>query len=307
MKVRVVVCLIASVLVLPGCGGRKTVRHESRALVRMEAPWSGGGIDGRLYVTPRVRLFTNLSSRSLRTRLPIVLEHTISGFARFWPGPLPDVELEVVVYDSFDQWRQAVEARFGVEPGEGLARGAATARGVSLLHDIGEEATLRLAAHEVWHAYAQRVLVRPLPIPIDEAIACAAEGMRWDAAAPTLSFVSNPAREAHLRRLIDEGRLGTLASHMNQLPHDLSADAALLDDYYARAWCLGLMLLDSHEVAIERGVKRLIAEARVGRQSLDAPASGAALLEQLGAGYFERHPQDLEDLWQRTARRFARL
>lgn len=297
------VCTAA--LAMAACGGRESVRHASHSLVRFESGWSGGGVDGRLYVTPRVRLFTNVSSRSLRMRLPIALEHTISGFSRFWPGALPDVELEVVVYDTFDQWRQAVEDRFGVQPGEGLGRGAATSRGVSLLHDIGEEATLRLAAHEVWHAYAQRVLVRPLPVPIDEAIACAVEGMRWEHAAPTLSFVSNPARAAHLRRLIAEGRLGTLAGHMGEGPHELSDDAALLNDYYARAWCLGVMLLDFSDVAMDRGVERLIAEARVGRQAIDAPVSGEALLEQLGFGYFERRPEDLEDLWRRTARRLA--
>ncbi|KAA0215154.1 MAG: hypothetical protein DYG94_09810 [Leptolyngbya sp. PLA3] len=297
-------CIVSALLAMQGCG-RGSVRHASDALVRFESPWSGGGVSGRLYVTPRVRLFTNISSRSLRTRLPLVLEYTISGFSRFWPGPLPDVELEVVVYDSLESWRGAVHDRFGVEPGEGLERGAATARGVSLLHDIGEDATLILAAHEVWHAYAQRVLVHPLPVALDEAIACAAEGMRWEGAAPTLSYTSNPARAAHLRRLIDERRLGTLAMHMEHGPVELSGDAALLDDYYARAWCLGIMLLDSDQVAVERGLKRLIADARVGQRTVEATGSGREMLEQLGSRYFERHPEDMEDLWQRTARRLA--
>ncbi|MCL4222329.1 MAG: hypothetical protein KJZ65_13270 [Phycisphaerales bacterium] len=305
MRARALACVCTAALALVACRGRDSLRHVSHSLVRFESGWSGGGVDGRLYVTPRVRLFTNVSSRSLRTRLPIVLEHTISGFSRFWPGPPPDVEIEVVVYDSFEQWRQAVEVRFGVQPGEGLGRGAATSRGVSLLHDIGEEGTLRLAAHEVWHAYAQRVLVRPLPVAIDEAIACAVEGMRWEAAVPTLSYGSNPARAVHLRRLLEEGRLGTLAAHMGDGPHEMSDDAARLDDYYARAWCLGVMLLDSNDVRLDHGFERLVTDARMGRRSLEGAGSGGALLEQLGVRYFEQRPEDLEILWQRTAHRLA--
>ena len=127
----------------------------------------------------------------------------------------------------------------------------------------------------------------------------------WEGAAPTLSYTSNPARAAHLRRLIDERRLGTLAMHMEHGPVELSGDAALLDDYYARAWCLGIMLLDSDQVAVERGLKRLIADARVGQRTVEATGSGREMLEQLGSRYFERHPEDMEDLWQRTARRLA--
>lgn len=304
MRRRALACTVVVVSALAGCGGRETVRHGSDSLIRLEGPWSGGGVEGRVYITPRVRLFTNVSSRSLRTRLPVVLEYTISGFARFWPeGNLPDVELEVVAYDAHDEWRSAVEKRFGFEPGEGLDRGAVTAHGVSLLHDIGEDLTLRLAAHEVWHGYAQRVLVRPLPVGIDEAIACAVEGM---ADSLTPSYRNNMYRRMQLQMFLGSGSgLGTLADHLGSSPHDVAGDAYEFDAYYARAWCLGMMLLDSDDLMIERGIKRLIADSRVGKRTIDASGSGEEILEQLGSRYFERRPEELEDLWQRTAGRLT--
>lgn len=304
MKHCALACTLVVVSALFGCGGRESVRYASGSLVRMEGPWSDGGVDGRVYVTPRVRLFTNVSSRSLRTRLPVVLEYTISGFARFWPeGNLPDVELEVVVYESYEEWREAVKRRFGFEPGEGLGRGAATAGGISLLHDIGEGLTLVLAAHEVWHGYAQRVLVRPLPVGIDEAIACAVEGM-FLPDLPTPVYRDNPWRATQFWEFLASGEeLGTLADHLGSRPHDFAHDTVAFDAYYARAWCLGMMLFDSGDLMLERGVRQLIADSRVGKRTIDASGSGEEILEQLGTRYFERRPEELEDLWQRTAQR----
>ncbi|GAB4383801.1 MAG: hypothetical protein Kow0022_04530 [Phycisphaerales bacterium] len=268
--------------------------------------WSAGGSNGVVMRTPRIRIFTNVPPGVLRSRLPATLEYTLAGIDRFWPGhPDPEPELEAVVYASLSEWRQAVARRFGIEPGEGLNYGAATSRGIALLHDIGPDGTLRLAAHEIWHAYAQRVLQSPLPTAMDEAIACYVEGLRWepDADGPMLSPASNPIRRQHLALLASRGRLGSLAEHLAADPHDLAHSAAGLDDYYARAWNLGLLLLDSGDVGLKKGVQRLLEDARTGTLDSAAHVAGGEMLAWLSERYFNRSPAEMEEIWLRSAMR----
>ena len=281
---------------------------RTSGIVLSEETWSAGGPEGVVMRTPRVRLFTNLPSGELRRRLPATLEYTLAGIDRFWPGsPNPEPELEAVVYSTLAEWRLAVVRRFGVEPGEGLDHGAATSRGVSLLHDIGPDATLRLAAHEIWHAYAQRTLRSTLPTAIDEAIACYVEGMRWEVGAPgpTLSADSNPIRRRHLASLVERGEMGSLAEHLAADPDDLAESARGLDDYYARAWNLGQMLLDAGDAGLKRGVQRLLKDAQAGAPAFGLHADGDDLLAWLCERYFDRTPAEMEETWLRTAGRLV--
>lgn len=278
------------------------------ALVRSEQRWSAGGAGGRVLRTPRVRLFTTLEDGPLLERLPVTLEHTITGFGRFWPdAPELDHSLDVIVYASVEQWRRAVRDRFAIEPGRALDSGAATSGGVSLLHDIGDELTLRLAAHELWHAYKQTTIGRGFPTAIDEAIACYVEGMRWDGAsmAPVLSPWSNPVRQRRLRALVRDGRLGSLAEHLAGNPHELVDSAEQLDDYYARAWALGLTLLASDDVQLREGVARMLGDARRGVHLRGMLQSEPDSWDDLCGRYFQQRLEELDIKWRIVAHRLA--
>lgn len=309
MRVRLALALPALTLVLSGCGGRTILpTAQPTSLVVSQGRWSAGGAQGVAIRTPRVRLFTNVENQEMRDKLPIVLEHTIAGFERFWPDcPDPDPELEVVVYADIDQWRVAVKRRFGIETGDGFRYGAGTLGGVSLLHDIGLDWTLRLAAHEIWHAYGQRVLKTPLPVAIDEALSCYAEGMRWEqgAEAPALAPRNSPMRRMNLGALVAGGGLGMLADHFADSPHDLINTMFGMDHYYARGWCLSIMLLDSGDAMLKSGVARLLEDARRGTPAWTPGAPGEIQFDQLCEHYFERTPEEMEALWQKTAQSIA--
>lgn len=303
---RVLKCgTVAATMAVVGCGGRTFVPIErSNALIISQGRWSAGGAQGVAIRTPRVRLFTNVQNVELRDKLPIVLEHSISGFDRFWPNcPDPDPELEVVVYAEFEQWRAAVKKRIGIDAGIGLRYGAGTSGGVSLLHDIELDWTLRLAAHEIWHGYGQRVLKTPLPVAIDEALSCYAEGMRWEAgaAAPALVPRNSPTRSMNISALFRADMLGSLSDHFATSPHDYVDTMSGMDHYYARAWCLSIMLLDSGDATLKRGVARLLEDARRGTPAWTPGAPGHIQFDQLCEHYFERSPEEMEAIWQKTA------
>jgi len=192
-----------------------------------------------------VRLIAPSASVVFRAQLLRVLEASTRRFATQIPGG-PEPVIEVHLYESESAWREAVAARLpaGMHLGRGMRRGALTIGGVSYLFDIGGHDALRLAAHEAWHAWAQRGLHDRLPLWLDEALATRAEGLYLPPGGGNLIFDpgANPTRRSHLRRLIDSGRLGSLADYLHSDPARLTDSAHALNEYYARAWVFGLLL-----------------------------------------------------------------
>lgn len=223
---------------------------ERRANAPPKAPTPPVAVSGEMVIeTAHVRLVTTLPDNELRRDLPALLDQSVASFIALSPL-VPEPVIEVRFYTSEAAWREAVQAharkRLGrpLSLGSGLSRAAVTIEGTSFLFDIGGRDALRLAAHEAWHAYAYRAFDHKLPLWLDEALACRAEGFYWDTGTQTamLRPAANPTRRAQLRRLLDAGRLGSLEEHLRMDPGKLTNDRRALDDYYARAWLLGLTL-----------------------------------------------------------------
>lgn len=238
--------LVIVAAALAACAARRDSAPPS-----VESPPAVAGIES-VIETPHVRLVTTLGEGDLRRDLAPLLEQCVASFIAMTPGGREPV-IEVRFFDTESAWRGAVQAharrRLGrtLPLGSGLSRAAVTIEGTSFLFDIGGADALRLAAHEAWHAYAYRALESPLPLWLDEALACRAEGFYWDTTAQTaiLRASANPTRRAHVRRLLDAGRLGSLEDHLRADPTKLTDSRRALDDYYARAWILGVVLDDA--------------------------------------------------------------
>ncbi|MBX3323634.1 MAG: hypothetical protein KF757_11650 [Phycisphaeraceae bacterium] len=295
---------LGTTIASPGCASlRPATPLPTSTLTTTQSPWTYQGRPGVAISTPRVQLFTTLPPGLLRDRLPIVLEHTISSFDRLYiTPPVLTHRVEVVVFHDVALWRTALSQRFGVSYALDLDRGAATSRGVSLLHDVGTADTLRLAAHEVWHAHAQLVLRRQLPTAIDEAIACWAEGISWDEsiALPVRRARDNPARKHHLRNLLQSDHLGSLHDHLAQQPERLTSSPAAMDAYYTRAWVLGLLLIESGDAHLHNSLATLIAESHKHQ-----PPSGQPPTPITSSLWWEtnfgRSLTEIDNLWQQFA------
>lgn len=211
--------------------------------------------------------------------------------------------IEVYAFETEGAWTRAVQD-FAVQRtgqplplGSGLTRAAVTIDGVSFIYDIGGPDALRLAAHEAWHAFSYQAFESRLPIWLEEALACRAEGLYWEHRAnrPLLRATANPSRRQRLGDIMEGGRLGSLATHLRQNPTDLTSDGRVIDDYYARAWVLGVLLEDP-------GLARLLADAldRAARGRLPA-TSGSSVSDILGVEVSE-----LDRQWRQTARDLTR-
>jgi hypothetical protein len=247
--------------------------------------------------TEHVRLYAPSASGQMRGDLLRVLDTSTRRFVALIPGG-PEPVIEVYLFESEAAWRTAVSARLpaGVHLGRGMSRGAVTIGGASYLFDIGGHDALRLAAHEAWHAWVQRALHSRLPLWLDEAFATRAEGLYLPPGEgePIFDARANPTRRTHLRRLLASGRLGSLEDHLGSDPAQLTDSVRALDDYYARAWVLGL-LLEASDLAprVSEGLEWGVFGTLTG--GVDAP-----LVAVLGVT-----ADDLDSRWKRLAYELA--
>ena len=105
-----------------------------------------------------------------------------------------------------------------------------------------------ICAHEGWHQYAHSTFAGPMPVWLDEGVACVMEGFKWDEQFPDHPrFLpwANIERFDQLRRAASSGSLMPIHSLVTLRPQDLinrgaqsgsSEPAALV--YYAQVWAL---------------------------------------------------------------------
>lgn len=256
--------------VSPGVlGGADPVRF-----VAVREPWSFHGNDGWRLTTPSIELHTTVTDRRLLHRLPPFLELAHAHRANAVTPLLPSSEpLRTFVLASRPQWESMTRSllRDKARPYLRIERGGYAVNGVGVFYDLGQRDTFVMAAHEGWHQYVQSAFADPLPVWLDEGLACYFEGFRWRADEPdTPEFLPwmNPQRFDQLRAAASAGRLVPLEELLVSRPQDLldtdrGGDAALT--YYAQCWALVHFLIESDAGARRPGLERLLRDAQAGR------------------------------------------
>ena len=82
-----------------------------------------------------------------------------------------------------------------------------------------------IAAHEGWHQYTQTTFQNPLPVWLEEGLACYMEGFGWNregTGTPTFNAWKNPERFDALARAYRENRLQPLDSLFRYAPQDFN-------------------------------------------------------------------------------------
>lgn len=250
--------------------------------VGSRSPWTFQGRTGWLITTPSVELRTTLNNRRLLHRLPPFLElasaHRLNAIT---PLIRPAEPLQTYVLASRTQWdaltRQLL--RDQARPYLRIERGGYAVNGMGIFYDLGPRDTFVMAAHEGWHQHIQTAFADPLPVWLDEGIACYLEGFRWRESEPdTPEFLPwlNPQRFDQLRAAAASGTLIPLADLVQNRPQDLldtdRGGAAALN-YYAQCWALVHFFMESDNGARRPGLELLLRDAQAGRF---ADAVGAA-------------------------------
>jgi hypothetical protein len=237
-------------------------------------PWDFQGREGRLLVTPSVELHTTLADRRMLHRLPPFLElanaHRLNAIT---PLRAPTEPLKTFVLASRSEWESLTRQllRDQARPYLRIERGGYAVNAMGIFYDLGPRDTFIMAAHEGWHQLVQSAFADPLPVWLDEGLACYFEGFRWRSDEPdTPEFLPwmNQQRFDQLRAAAASNTLIPLDQLVHNRPQDLldtdrGGQAAL--NYYAQCWALVHFFMESDFGARRPGLERLLRDAQAGR------------------------------------------
>lgn len=247
---------LLAVLLLCACEGTPSTTVPRPTIVEEfevhSEPWSFDGNSGVRLRTPSWDIRTTIRHDRITDMLPRFYERALERYATaLAPLPWPRQRLNVYLLGDQRQWQSKLVDALGAEAAQwtGLGRGGVTVDGTALLYDLDgrgrSRATLRIAAHEGWHQYAEAVLRDPLPTWLDEGIATWMEGFRIGPTGPQFQPLRNWDRIATLRRVIAADALGPLRDLLDADPATvLEEGRQQLLGYYAQLWALTCFLAE---------------------------------------------------------------
>ena len=258
--------------------------HSSPAIVEVPATtrsaWTFGEAKGVKFVTPFWNIHTTIAVDSIVDSLPNfyadILDHYATIFGEF---PYPQKNIDVFIFANEMQWQQKLKQMLGAQAEEwySLGRGGLTVDGVGILYHLDfrsrSRVTLRIAAHEGWHQYAESVFIDCLPTWLDEGIGTWMEGFRIRNGKVRFTPSSNWDRLTTLRKIIAANRLDTLEYLLESDPSGiLSTGRTNLLGYYAQLWAFTSFIIEFEQGKYMPGLHEMLTSALTG--NLREPRNG---------------------------------
>ncbi len=246
---------------------------DALRFIAEEGPWSFRGNPGRVYYTPSAIVRTTTNDRIIKRRLPTFVERSVIHYQHaITTLPPVDEPIETYLLGTRIQWEQLTTAMLDEKASIYLQieRGGFAFGNQGVFYDIGPRDTFVICAHEGWHQYANGALTNPLPVWLDEGIACFMEGFKWDAAAPDRPrFLpwANTERYDQLRLAASAGTLISLHALVSNRPQDLIARNASGDQlltWYAQSWALVHFLYEAEGSRFRAGFQQMLLDAAAG-------------------------------------------
>lgn len=274
--------------------------------------WTYEAVPGKVLMTANYRIRTTVTRDALLERLPRLMEAALVNYrSAITALPAPGEPLESFVFSNRPQWERMTQRFMGEEAPVYLqiVRGGYTARGRSVLFDIGMRDTLAIAAHEGWHQYSQTVFREQLPTAFEEGLATYMEGFRLTGENRdqfTFRAWANPERFFTLRRAAERGRLMALPRLLRSTPQELmGGDESEALTYYAQVWALVHFLCEGDGGVYRPALAGMLADAAAGK--LARARRGGRRAEDLLEGYTGRSVADLDGPFQEFVKRITRV
>lgn len=276
-------------------------------------PWTFEGVQGFVIRTPHYRIFTTEPDATMRHRLTLMVEAALEQYTmHFALLPYPETRLDTFLMGRRWEWERLTQRLLGAEAPFYLRiqRGGYAAGGRGVFYNIGLRDTLAIAAHEGWHQYTQRTFLEPLPVWLEEGIACYMEGFRTDGQGrPVMMPWANIERFDELRDAWSRGGLLALPDLLNATPQGLLDESAVRTlTYYAQVWALVHFLREHDGGRYRAGLERMLLDASRGRlraavtASQGSAAARSASMRRTGPAAFQTYfGRDLDE----TASQYA--
>ncbi len=234
--------------------------------------WSYFGEEGVQFVTPNWNIRTTIPVPRIVDSLPDFYDDLLHHYTTvFGELPYPQKAIDVFIFANETQWKRKLHEILGngAEEWYSLGRGGLTVDGIGVLYHLDKRGrsrvTLRIAAHEGWHQYAEAVLIDPLPTWLDEGIGTWMEGFRIRSGETIFMPASNWDRLSTLRKIVSADRLDSLDFLINADPSALlSTGRTNLLGYYAQLWAFTSFILEFDEGKYRPALRRLLKAALAG-------------------------------------------
>ncbi len=301
---------LAAIIILAGCGARQSA-EVSPAMMGAEPPsetpvetpvasveaWTFEGVPGYIIRTPHYRIFTTEPDPMMRQRITTLVEVALTEYvSAFGTLPHPESRLDTYLMGRRWEWDRLTQRLMGAEAPNYLRiqRGGYAAGGRGVFYNIGLRDTLAIAAHEGWHQYTQRTFHEPLPVWLEEGIACYMEGFRSDGRGrPVMMPWANVERFDELRDAWSRGALMNLEELLHATPQSLLDESASRTlTYYAQVWALVHFLREHEGGKYRPRLEHLLSDAARAKlratiaTSQGATAARTAMLRRTGPGAF---------------------
>ena len=166
-----------------------TTVHSSPAVGDLpkvtKSKWYFDGEEGVQFVTPNWNIYTTIPIPRIVESLPDFYSDLLGHYTTvFGDLPYPQKRIDVFMFATETQWQLKLLQMLGEDAKEwySLGRGGLTVDGTAVLYNLDRRGrsrvTLRIAAHEGWHQYAESVFKDSLPTWLDEGIGTWMEGFR---------------------------------------------------------------------------------------------------------------------------------
>jgi len=245
---------------------------ETTDAFMFELPWSYNGNTGVRFVSDVWDIRTTLKYQHILDSLPVFYDALIERYTTaFGVLPYPKEKMDVYLFATDEEWRVKLTELLGKEAQHWfqLQSGGVTIDGTAVLYHLDRRGrsrvTLRIAAHEGWHQYAEAAFVTCLPTWLDEGIGTWMEGFRIRRGEVQFLPASNWDRLTTLREIINAGRLSSLKDLMQSDPSELLANGrATLLGYYAQLWGLISFIVEYEDGRYMPALRTLLQEAATG-------------------------------------------
>ena len=304
--------LLASVFLLCSCHDQ--MRTDSQVapadVVQYELttePWKFGNDKGVLIQTESWSIYTTLQYDHVVSQLPRFYDSLITLYAsEFGSFPYPTDRLVVYLFATEEQWRRQVQVMLGNDAKHWfqLGRGGLTIDGIAVLYDLDSRGrsrtTLRIAAHEGWHQYAEAVFADPLPTWLDEGIGTWMEGFRLRRGELQFEPENNWDRLSAIRKIVNADRLTPLSELLGSDPAQLlDSGRSTLLGYYAQLWGFISFLMETDGGLYRPVIQKILQDAVQGE--LQNPNAGTSWLH-----HFAESPKQFETKFQAWLKEYVR-
>ena len=271
------VTILSSLCLLCSCKSDKSSPSKYHPAVvpitsALKTEWSYYGEEGVQFVTPNWNIRTTIQIPRIVDSLPDfyndLLHHYTTVFGEL---PYPQKAIDVFIFANESQWQRKLHEILGdsAEEWYSLGRGGLTVDGIGVLYHLDKRGrsrvTLRIAAHEGWHQYAETVFIDSLPTWLDEGIGTWMEGFRIRSGETIFMPASNWDRLSTLRKIVSADRLDSLNYLIGANPSELLATGRTnLLGYYAQLWAFTSFIVEYDDGKYMPALRRLLQDALEG-------------------------------------------